>query len=98
MNAKETEKTKEETTNHEKYFDLRRVTANTPALTPNPPAFQQEGYIPQYIQYLEKQNKADATIRGKFKILRVMIRARVNLLDPEEVSEMRNKPRFSDKM
>ena len=32
MNAKETEKMKEETTNHEKYFDLRRVTSNTPAL------------------------------------------------------------------
>jgi len=40
MNTMETERMKEETTNHEKYFDLRRVTTNTPALYNRiPPVF-----------------------------------------------------------
>ena len=45
----------------------------------------QEGYIPQFIQYLEKKNKAEPTIRVKFKVLRVMIRESIDLLDPEAV-------------
>jgi len=49
----------------------------------NPPSF--DGTIPQFIMYCQKQAMAEATIRTKYKILRVMLRNNVNLSNPEEV-------------
>jgi hypothetical protein len=49
----------------------------------NPPVLN--GILTQFIMYCQKQAMAEATIRTKYKILRVMLRNNVNLSNPEEV-------------
>jgi hypothetical protein len=70
------------------HSNKRRVTSNTPAHIrtrphQNPPS--QNGNLTQFLIHCQKQAMAEATIRTKFKILRVMTRNSIDLSNPEEV-------------
>jgi len=50
-----------------------------------PPTKHQDGKLIEYIMYLQKNGRSEATVRTKFKILRFMAKNNVSLNDPEQV-------------
>jgi hypothetical protein len=79
MNHKENKENLKE----EKVCDLKAGYVQHTSPHQNPPSLN--GTIPQFIMYCQKQAMVEATIRTKYKILRVMLRNSVNLSNPEEV-------------
>lgn len=73
----------DKTNKSQKLLRLKAGYSQHTSLQRNPPC--SDGTIAKFIVYCQKQAMEEATIRTKYKVLKVMLRDNVNLNDPEEV-------------